>query len=83
MNVNNIVSMTNVESLFTDEISDYTWLRWQISTLCKKTGTEYKQKWDEFSPVYAVILFLTGYNTLNISKCSGEQYEDVRVVQCT
>ena len=75
--------MTNVKSLFTDEISDYTWLRWQISMLCKKkTGSEYEQKWDEVLPVYAGILFLTGYKTLNISKCSGEQYEDARV-QCT
>ena len=82
MNVNNIVSMTNVESLFTDEISDYTWLRWQISMLCKKTGSECEQKWDEVLSVYVVFLFLTGYTTLNISTCSGEQYEDVRV-QCT
>ena len=48
----------------------------------KKTGSEYEQKWDEVLPVYAGILFLTGYKTLNISKCSGEQYEDARV-QCT
>ena len=71
--------MTYVESLFTDVISDYTWLRWQISMLCKKSGSEYEQKWDEVLPVYVVFLFLTGYTTLNISKCSGEQYEDVRV----
>ena len=68
MNVNNIVSMTNVESLFTDEIFDCTWLRWQISMLCKKkkkqTGSECEQKWDEVLPVYVVILFLTGYTTI-------------------
>ena len=75
--------MNYVESLFSDEISVYTWLRWQISMLCKKqTGSECEQKWDEVLPVYVVILFLIGCTTLNVSKCSGEQYEDA-LVQCT